>query len=317
MSNLTDPFRIDQLKFLLSELHKNKKPGNQRKFLIDCIEKHGYIKKSNESIDDTFEEVAYSEITNEENEGNQGNQWNQDNQNNQNYVRDLKYNYTRTFFNPESKEFTRLAEIQKYGIDPEEMQLAKISEKIDNALNVLSVNELENVKNVAMNIYYNILLYYNSGNPFGLLTNTGSIKKGFIALCLFYALKSNKIMVSKEKVVRAFEGEIMLSDLVTADKNIHRIFEKSPGYSFIYESVYDLCGFSFDISLTQQIKETLNEIKEVIPISAKSIGAAIYYVHKNNKKKITFEEIANKCKNVSASTISKCHKEIIAFYQNR
>jgi hypothetical protein len=263
--------------------------AKQRKFLIDCIASHGYIK-----------EKVFTEEENEEVQA----------EFNPNQISDLKYRFTRTFFEPTSTSFARLAELQKYGIDPQEMELAKVSEKIDTALNQLNLNNLEYIKNIAMNMYYNILLYYNSGNPLKLITNSGKVKKGFIFFVVFYALKFSKIPILKETLINNFQG-ITLSDLPEADKNIHRIFEKSPGYSFIYETDYDLCA-KLDPDIKQKVYDLLESIKDKISINKKNIAAVIYHINKQNKTKMTFENIAIMC-NVSASTISKAYREIISF----
>jgi hypothetical protein len=272
-------------------LHGRRKDSKQRSFLIDCITQSGYIKEK-ESIPDIFEEVEYSEVGAPEE------------------ILENKYRFSRTFFNP-TQQFNRLAELQKYGIDPEESALNKVADTFDTALNIIKVNDPEYIKNIAINMYFNILLYYNSGNPLNILSNKTSIKRGYIALSLFYALKFNKIIISKEYLISLF-NDISLSDLPVADKNIHRIFEKSPGYSFIYTISYDLCGITLDPSLTQQIHNLLDKLKTKTGISKKTIAAVVYHVCKINKKKLTLQQIATNC-GLSASTISKAYTEITSF----
>ena len=158
-------------------------------------------------------------------------------QESQHITRQNIYGFNRTFIGPLSdvstKAGNRLSEIQTWvTADPKEMELKTISEIIESSLNVLGYSDHEQIRRTAINMYWNIMEYYTSGNPLKLGVNKGELKKGYIILCIFYSLIYNKKSISTERVLRSIK-ESRSSYLPQAKENILRIFENTPGYEFL------------------------------------------------------------------------------------
>jgi hypothetical protein len=263
-----------------------------RKFLIDCIESHGYIKKRNvKSEIEPVVEVA-----------------------------------TQTYFKPTDSYSERLAILQQRGITYEESELGKVNEIMDTALNEMfkenfSIN-VESIKNVAMNYYIDILDYYKT-NPDSFKKIYGSLKKGYIALCVYYAMPNT---IDKETLARYFKYSV--SDFFEAEKNMKVIFKNK-----LQKKSIELCGMkkvlleNFDQSVINKIEKVINDI----PVkNKKNIAAAIYFVTSipiakggifskklklKNGDYLTLEFISKFCK-IVPSTISSAKDEIIFFYKN-
>jgi len=153
----------------------------------------------------------------------------------------------------------------------------------------------------ALNIYLNIVIYYKD-NPFGFTENKGSLKKGYIFLCIYYSLIYNNNYIEKEKLMD-YSGKIRLKDLPTADKNIKLIFNGINGYSFLYYSFHgsinpnNFLNFTLNIKskeLLKTIENVIEETKGFIPLTKLGIYSIIYFVcnnYYNFRVRIIFNEI--------------------------
>jgi len=242
--------------------------------------------------------------------------------------------FSRTFISPDA-DFTtrsgnRLLELQKWvTIDPQEMELKKVGEIIEHSLTDLKYYENPNIFKTALNIYWNIMEYYKT-NPLRLNVNKGTLRKGYIVMCIYYALMYNKQIISKERLVRSIqELDYNISYLPDAQRNILQIFENVPGYEFLYTQdelpvVTTLCDL-INI-LPKNIVKSINKVKKDLidagvfqqKMTYIQIAACIYYVCNvltkprleiilpiGGKTKITHELLSSKCGSFAPATLTK------------
>ena len=307
--NVSRQNKIELLQKMLP-LQGRRSDKRQREFLIDCIKSHGYIKERiiNEYTD--TDEVEYKEIETDyfPDEFEPQNEWNP------NVSTDI-HGHHRTFIEP-AKGTERLTELQKRAITAEETEFAKIHEIMDNALNGILVDRtelLQSTKQTALKFYQEILNFYK--NPLNeLKSNSKSVKKGYIALCVYFALLNNQIVIPKEKLVDYFDNT-SLSDLPEAEKNM-RVILNSKVFD-INPSENTLCGMKPWIleNLGQWFMDKLNLIISDLPDkNNKNIAAAIYYLGKLKKVKALTQKFISEFCGISTTTISKSVLEIAYFY---
>jgi hypothetical protein len=287
------------LKHLITTL-VNKKFRNaekQRNFLIDCIESNGYIlKKENlensdndyNEYEDLYQYIIPSNLSSENS-----------------YVPEFQdsYEFNRTFISINSHASDKLAELQKRGITYEETQFIKVKEQMEEIINgVLPSNDFKDkIIQTALNIYLNIIIYYKT-NKFGFTEMKGSLKKGYIFLCLYYSLIYNNNFIEKETLMD-YAGSIRLKDLPIADKNIKLIFNGIKAYSFIYSSFYgsinpkEFLSKTININKSELLKcieNVIEQTKNIVPSSKLGIYAIIYFVcnnYYNFRVKIKYKDI--------------------------
>ena len=205
---------------------------------------------------------------------------------------------SRTFI--EDKKFTKL---QQRGITTEESEFNKIKDIVDTTLNSISKDygslNVDSVKKIAMGMYKKIIGYYKNPKYPEIKSNSKGIKRGYIALVIYYALNNT---ITKEQLLEYFQDPILPSDLFNADKYLHLIIPNLPTTN---PYLSNLCGFrdKLDKNVVNQINQVIEGLPEQ---NTKNIAAAIYYVCKG---KITLKALSESC-NISASTISKAVKEI-------
>jgi hypothetical protein len=273
--------------------------------LMRCLETHGYITERVEAIDIPEDPYAeeYAQIMKEQ-------EMIQNDYHDQDYF-DLQQGYNesssintgpfvdRTYIQGDE----RLNAINLRGISSEEQDYAKVREIISNGLNQLHQDENDTILNVAMNMYLEIKKVYAETKMFkGEIK--GAIRNGYILLVLYYALLSNNICVTQEKLSVLLE--ISLADLPKADKNIKMIFGERPGYSFMNRAAeICLCNMRkiFDHKTIQEIEAQIKRLKVLGKISnpANSIEVAVVIHHVTKR---SFKVIAE-YSGISDDTIRK------------
>ena len=275
----------------------NKKFRNikkQRKFLIDCIESSGYIKENNfvenenendnENYEDLYQHIMPSNV----------------NVNVPTYDSEFKpsvfsqdqssidHGFNRTFIHIDSHAADKLAELQKRGITYEETQFIKVKEQMEELLAPM-VNDYDKILQTAINIYLNIIIYYHT-NPFGFKEIKGSLKKGYIFMCVYYSLIYNNHFIEKEQLL---SGNFHLKDLPLAEKNMKKI---NLSFNFkINPNPNNFLNFSLNIKskeLLKTIENVIEETKDFIPSTKLGIYSIIYFVcnnYFNYRVKITFK----------------------------
>ena len=308
----------------------------QRKFLIDCIQSSGYInvaEQSNKNSDEDEYEDLYehiipsSELVNSHYE--QNNQSQQSFQEQQQSSVD-PYGFHRTFIHVNSHSADKLAELQKRGITYEETQFIKVKEQMESILEKFDVPN--KIIQTALNIFLNILIYYKQ-NPYGFTDVKGSLKKGYILLCIYYSLIYNNFFIEKEKLIQ--DTLIRLKDIPLADKNIKLIFQNVPGYSFLYNkfhgSIKEIFGsisnpkmfLSTCINikskdLLKTIENVIEETNNFIPPTKLGIYSVVYYVCNNYfpyRVKIIYSILNNVFEPFASATVRKLTDKISEHYK--
>ena len=349
------------LKKLLLKVTARKRPANAREFYWTCIKDTGYSEprdysdypdyqdypENNSDYSSDSDEDPYSVFkrVSSRSSGSSGSRASEYyeapgvlgvSESQQMSISD-QYGFNRTFIEPLSNNLTtssgnRLSEINTWiNVSQEETELKKVIEKIDQALNSLGLSDQVNIRRFAVNMYWNIMLYYKK-NTLGLSQNKGNLKNGYITLVIYYSLNYFKRNVGIEQVVRV-TPDSRLNYIPKAKKNIKQIFLKSPNYSFLNaefsENISSECNNLIKI-LPNNIQVIINKIIEHLG-STTNIAAVIYYVTSvplskggilqkrlvlENNKKITTEFLINKCGKIAPATLSKIVNNIINFYNN-
>ena len=302
---------------MLPKQGRQNSDSKHRKFLIQCIDDLGYIKKREIVPGSIHEEVRYVPVGNiagasssnytSPSGGYSGDRTSTD-----------TYGFNRTFIDsPDS----RLTELQKRGISTEESEFNKVAETIETALQKINKKfpdiPFEKIKEHALKMYQQITEYYID-NVYSLKSNSQTIKKGYIALVLWYALIQFNVVLTREQLVGYFNS-VLVSYLFEPDQYLHRIFTNLP------KQKNNLCGM--ETTLKEIIGEQLlHKIYEVIEqMGEKYTASAVYYicsvpVHKGGvlsqkvSKEITLGFLEKWCK-ISQRTISNGVQEIIAYFK--
>jgi hypothetical protein len=309
---------------LLDTLRKfRNNEAKERKFLIDCLDRHGYISKRNISEPDFDSEVEYSEIVNDPFDFTQQEYEYSDSNT-------INQRFQRTFIQDLGK--SKLSEFQKRGITNQETEFNKVSETIDTALNALTQIkhgiDVHKVKQDALDMYLKIMNYYLTGNNVRdeIEANTKGIKKGYIFLVVMYALLNNQVVITDDNLIRFFDNGVALQDLVKPRRYLEKILFKNSPKPKMVSSVGD-CS----IILRQLPQKAQKQVAEIIKnFNPEYTSAAIYYVcnvtvekHgispvkiKIGSQAITQKYLEEMCKPPSSSVISSRAKEITNFYNS-
>jgi len=319
---------------------KFRNPEKQRNFLIDCIQSHGYIVKKNvdqelEEQEESFEDLYQYMIP-------------VSNFNQVSNFPDLKlsiqeqsqtsvdpYGFNRTFIHADSHSADKLNLLQKRGITYDEIKFIQVKEKMEEIINKsLQHQEMfDKILQTALNIYLNILIAYKD-NPFGFTDIKGSLKNGYIFLCVYYALLYNNVYIDRRTLIEKSEST-RLSDLPIADKNIKIIFKGVPGFSFIFNNYKFNPKNVFANTLNISSQELLSKIENVIettshlvPSTKLGIYSVVYFVCNDyypfkvkilfNKKetKVTYQVLNEIFEPFSSSTVRKITDKLRQFFKS-
>ena len=300
-------------------LHFLNNHGNERKqinFLKDCLINSGYMKRWNEventkDIEDDdfneFKEYERLRLTPEQNRY----------QKFYDYDIDLPegdiVNYASGIESNVSSD--KLQKTQQRGITHEEQLLGIVNELYENTLSQMGIEN--NVKNQALNMYKQLLNYYQT-NILKLKINKGSLKKGYFGIILYYTLINNDIII-KKNVLTSLLG-IELKDLPEAEKNIKLIFKDQP--KFFSTNNLNLCNMKEILpkDIVKNIYDVIKKMKETFgdPMNQAQIAACIYYVCKRNKTKInnklvTYDMVSKNCDGNPTSKTIKENVDLIKF----
>ena len=237
--------------------------------------------------------------------------------------------FTRTFLQSEENKPSRLEKVQQRGIDTVEAELAKINELYTSVIEKINLNEPDRVKQFALNMYNEILTYYVE-NIHHFPINKGSLKKGYIILCLYYSLVQFNYYITHQRLVNLFGLKFSVADIPDAEKYLVT-FNK---YTNLFSSNIqerNMCNMRTVLN-GETIRQIENVIKNVHglfgnPLNSVQIAACIYLVTNkiNGRIKITNEEgipsfvtyelISKNCDgNPSRKPIEKAVSQMIDFF---
>ena len=156
---------------------------------------------------------------------------------------------------------------------------------------------------------YETIIEYHADSPI-----KGSLKRGYVALVLFYSLQSHGIPITEQETLSLLNSGARLSDLPDAQKNMNKLF-KLPE---IKEKTCDMSTF-----LGNETIMIVNKILEqkIVAFSKESLLATIYYVCNKmgnrkfdlNGNKITYESLTLFCNKFNKLNVKKIITEIKLF----
>jgi len=318
---------------------KFRNPEKQRKFLIDCIQSNGYIiEKEFESTQETQEsfEDLYQHIISQNDQSDQ----------HSNYFPDFKlsiqeqsqtsvdpYGFNRTFIHADSYAGDKLNLLQQRGITYEETKFNQTKQEMEMVINrVLNIQPDINpnpILQTALNMYLNILIAYKD-NPFGFTEIKGSLKHGYIFLCLYYSFKFHYPI--NTEILLSFSEKTRLKDIPLADKNIKMIFNGVKGYSFIFLEpgiIKILNQFkTLNIDPKQFVSKIQNIIENFEKINLINLYAIVYFVcndyypfkvkinFNGNETKVTYPILNEMIGHFSSATIRKITDRLKSMFKN-
>ena len=280
-------FSDEFIKKLLIKTTARKSLQNARKFYYNCIKDLGYISEPNivkttESYDDPYSvfltEKKSPMVQNiqYENVPELGFQESQ-------HIKPTQ-RFNRTFIGPSDQLISkRLVEVQKWvSIDPQELELRKVSDIVDTALNGLGISSFENISRTALNMYWNIMEYYKT-NELKLKQNKGVLKLGYIIMVIYYSLLFHNIKIELEKIISAIP-DARISYIPEAESNIKFLFADVPGYTFLYNKQKQVCFIERLLSddvlrkIEQVKKDMVNSGLFGFTLNKVQNSACIYYI---------------------------------------
>ena len=337
--------------------------AKQRDFLIDCIQSSGYIEEkvflSNEESENEEEyEDLYAHFMPGANVSKK-----KENTNNPEMKVSLKeqeqssvdpYGFNRTFIHADSRHGDKLAEIQKRGITYEETEFNKVKEQMEYLIEVsLHGNTdapIDKILQTALNMYLNIMIYYAGtsipksergeqtefeGNVYKLNEMKGSLKKGYIFMCVYYSLIHNGYYIDRATIMEQSE-KIRFRDLPQAEKNIKLIFNGVSGYQFLNKSYHGTWNPNGVFSKTTNfepkefkklVERVIEETKSFVPSTKLGMYSLLYFIcnqYLTYKIKIMYNEVETRVTykvldNIFGSygnpTIRKITDQLLRFYK--
>ena len=330
---------------------KFRNPVKQRNFLIDCIASSGYIlqKEENQNMDsddetneiDEYEDLYAQFMPSESNNVNisKNEQELQQSLVEQSQSTIDPYGFNRTFITVNSHYADRLSELQKRGITYEETKFNQVKEEMEQLIEQPLKKNIDaptdKILQTALNIFMNILIYYNT-NPYGFTHMKGSLKKGYIFLCVYYAMIYNNQYIELEKLME-YADKTRLKDVPLALKNMKLIFENVQGYSSFLNKHYhgtinpgNFLKNTTNIKSKQLIKlieNVIEETKEFVPSTKLGIYSVIYFVcneylsykikiiYKGLETRVTYKVLDEVFGSYASATVRKITDQLLRIYR--
>lgn len=317
--------QIEQLNAVFDSANAGRTLKQKRDFLLKCIDDHGYISKRTVQPETFTPEVEYSEFENPN--------FYETGQGYQEYTDTASYSdpygFNRTFVGTDEKD--KLVKIQQRGISSEETNLQKVKEVMDNVVNVVNQDyqgiDVTQVVNTALHFYKKILNYYSAGNKYNIETNAKGIKKGYVVLCVEYALVFTGHPVETEQLLSYFNYlKIVVPNLPKVRTYILKIIPELHNFQVKNTTRTAQCSVILNM-LPVNIQNQVNEVLK--HFTHDYTTAAIYYICSSKevyKDKIpimingtiqflTLKLLEANCKPPSSTKISKNAQEIAEFYK--
>jgi hypothetical protein len=312
-------------KNILAELLKNrllklKDRHSQWLFLFNCIKSGGYLKEETDE-QMTEEETLFQEMLQQASPHESetfSEQFNfpvlqQSYQEQQQSSINTPFS-GRTFIQTDN---ARMQALQIRTMEQEEVEYNKVKEQISLALNQVTTTfqnmDTSAVLNYAMTLYKRITDAYRNG----LIkkgTMKGKKKKGYIFLCLYYALNRFQICLPREQVLVYFNGDIKFSDIPSAEKNWITIFGETSDNDHS-----EICTSNMKYKLDAKTRSQIQEIVEVLkenfifsdPATSAEVAAVARYITGKHYKELELDT------HISDETIRKNVLKIEAFLGKR
>jgi len=279
------------LRFLIVNHIQSWGQQRQRKFLIDCIKGSGYLKEKVETeIESEFKEYYEErerERVNKDSESESEETYFEPSQTfAQSFQEQQQSSMAGPFAGRTMIDTTseRLLELQRRGIEQEEVDYNQVRDQVTEALSQVFVKypdlNIKAVLDYAMGMYQQIKKALDEGLITG---KKGKYRKGYIFLILYYALINFQICLQKEELVNYFNNAIRISDLPAAEKNLSKIFGDK-----LEIKTNSVCLKVADLKQRQEIDIVLNKLKKRFsePPTSAEIAAAVRYITGKSYKEL-------------------------------
>jgi len=317
--------QLEQLSMVFDSANAGRSLKQKRDFLLKCIEDHGYISERTVQPETFHDAVEYTEFENEN--------FYETGEGYQEYTDTATYSdpygFNRTFVGADEKD--KLVKIQQRGISSEETNLQKVREIMDNIVNQVNQDfqgiDVTKVVNTALHFYKKILNYYSAGNKYNIETNAKGIKKGYVVLCVEYALVFTGNPVETDRLLSYFNYlKIVVPNLPKVRTYILKIMPELHNFQVKNTTRTTECNIILNM-LPISIQNQVNEILKHFPHSYTT--AAIYFICSSKEvykdkipilidgivQNLTLKLLEANCKPPSSTKISKNAQEIADFYK--
>lgn len=276
------------LRFLIVNHVQSWGERRQRKFLIDCIKGSGYLKENMETGETESEFKEYYEERERLNKDSDSDSEEAYFEPSQTFAQSFQEQQQSSMAGPFAGRTMidttseRLLELQRRGIEQEEVDYNQVRDQVTEALSQVFVKynnlNIKAVLDYAMGMYQQIKKALDEGLITG---KKGKYRKGYIFLILYYALINFQICLQKEELVNYFNNAIRISDLPAAEKNLSKIIKLEIKTSGVCLKVADL-------KQRQEIDLVLNKLKKRFsePPTSSEIAAAVRYVTGKSYKEL-------------------------------
>jgi hypothetical protein len=267
------------LRFLIVNHVQSWGERRQRKFLIDCIKGSGYLKENMETDETESEFKEYYEERERLNKDSESDSEEAYFEPSQTFAQSFQEQQQSSMAGPFAGRTMidttseRLLELQRRGIEQEEVDYNQVRDQVTEALSQVFVKynnlNIKAVLDYAMGMYQQIKKALDEGLITG---KKGKYRKGYIFLILYYALINFQICLQKEELVNYFNNAIRISDLPAAEKNMSKIFGDK-----LEIKTNNVCLKVADLKQRQEIDLVLNKLKKRFsepPTSAEIAAAA-------------------------------------------
>lgn len=315
-------------KILLEKINKNIKfPTRRRKYLIDCLNKQGFVveeiektKPKEDSIvckicnSSDFLHMYNSTVCNTCGDTSLDLRSNP-------YItfkQDLNVDTRGSFIEPGSQFITiskdgknvkrDLSKINFWtNLDPEEERIKKEIENIQEIIDGLGIKITDSLNRIIISMWINIIS--TSSNL------KGKARKALLIWCIYYPLAYNKIPINIQRLTTVLE--ITVGELYSYNFLMKGIFKNTSYSKYITVTTGDNLDIVLDQDIKNKIKMVENDVKDYLsnPIKKKELIGIIYFLsNKLFNKRYTLNFLSEKSA-ISANIISAESGKIESFYK--
>jgi hypothetical protein len=185
---------------------------------------------------------------------------------------------------------------------------------ITEAVNSMKLPNEYSIVNTAMNIFGLIEEYYLT-NKYSLKANSGSLRRGYIVLCIFYAIISLNNF-KKIHEITPFVENASITDIPQALKNYNLIImnnpnNQNPNNPNNLQNI--ICGVTIPDYLLDEYSRIYNKLIEdsIFKGTTAEKASLVYYLLKKNNLKINFSDF--NCSDTSISSIRTNYNKLVNY----
>ncbi len=314
-------------KILLEKIKKEIKfPSRRKKYLIDCLNKQGFVKQDIEEVklepdsivckvcnSSDFLKMSSSSICNKCGDTTL------DLRSNPFITFKQDLNFTRGTFIEPGSEFISIVKDGKSvkrdlskinfwtNLDPEEEKIKKEVENIQEIIDGLNIKITETLNKTIVSMWINIIT--NSTNL------KGKAKKALLIWSIYYPLAYNKVSINIQRLTTVLD--ITIGELYSYNFLMKEIFKDTSYYKYITVTTGENLNIELDKEFQNKIKVVQKDVKNYLsnPIKKKELLGIIYFLsNKLFNKKYNLIFLSEKS-GISPNIISAESGKIESFYK--